>query len=163
MRSGGPVARRVAQSLEAFLRHEVGGGLLLLLAAAAALLWTNLAPESYESFWATEIAVGAGSLELRESLREWVNDLLMALFFYLIALEVKREALHGALRDKRYAAVPVAAAIGGIVAPALVYLAVKLGGASRGGRCPWPPTSPSRWRSSRCSGGSRLGRCAPSC
>ena len=128
LRSGGPVARGVAQPLEAFLRQEAGSGLLLLLAAAAALLWANLAPGSYAAFWTTEVAVGAGSLELRESLREWVNDLLMALFFYLIALEVKREALHGALRDRRHAAVPVAAALGGIVAPALVYLAVNLDG-----------------------------------
>lgn len=128
LRSDRPVVRRIVQPLEAFIRLETGSGLVLLVAALAALIWANVSFEGYESLWGTELRVSLGDLELDEDLRHWINDLLMALFFFLIALEVKREVLLGALADRRLAAVPVAAAIGGMVVPALTYLLVNAGG-----------------------------------
>jgi NhaA family Na+:H+ antiporter len=126
-RSDRPVARRVVRPLERFMHLEVGGAAVLLLAAIAALVWANLSSEGYESAWATKLTIGGGSLELSESLRHWVNDGLMTFFFFLIALEVKRETLVGSLSERRLAVTPIAAAIGGMVAPALIYLLVNSG------------------------------------
>ena len=120
-----PVRDRVAQPVEAFLRHESGSASLLMLATAAALVWANLALDSYERVWETTLSVGLGPLAFDEDLRHLVNDLLMAVFFYVVALEVKRELLFGTLRDRRSAAVPAAAALGTMVGAALTYLAVN--------------------------------------
>jgi Na+:H+ antiporter, NhaA family len=108
-----------------------------MAAAVAALIWTNAAGDSYEEFWSTTLAVELGSLRFSEDLRHVVNDLLMAVFFYVVALEVKREALFGSLRDRAAAAVPVAAALGTMVGAAVVYLAINLdGGEPRGWAIP---------------------------
>ncbi len=128
LRSERPVARLVARPLERFLSLEAGSASLLMAAAVAALVWINLAESSYESFWATKLTIDLGSLSFEEDLRHLVNDLLMAVFFYVVTLEVKRELLFGSLRDRRTAAVPVAAALGTMVGGAFVYLAVNLGG-----------------------------------
>ena len=103
-----------------------GSASLLLGAAVAALVWANLASDSYDRFWTTTVSVGVGSFTLEEDLRHLVNDLLMAVFFYVVALEVKRELLFGSLRDRRSALVPGAAALGTMVGGALAYVAVNL-------------------------------------
>ncbi len=126
LRSDRAVPRLVARPLERFLRLEAGSASLLMAAAVAALVWSNAASESYEEFWHTTVNVEVGSLQLSEDLRHLVNDLLMAVFFFVVALEVKREAVLGALRDRAAAAVPVAAAAGTMVGAAVVYLAVNL-------------------------------------
>jgi NhaA family Na+:H+ antiporter len=136
LKSEGVVARRVVAPAERFLRLEAGSGFLLLVAAAAALVWANVSPGGYEAAWHTEVSLQIGSLELDEDLRHWINDLLMALFFCMIALEVKREYLFGELRERSVAIVPVAAAIGGMVVPALVYLAINAGGQTDGWAIP---------------------------
>ena len=128
LRSDRPVARNFARPVERFVSLEAGSALILLLAAVAALVWANISSSGYESFWAERLSVSVGSLEIDEDLRHWVTDLLMAVFFFLIALEVKREVLFGDLSERRLAVTPVAAAIGGMVVPALVYLAVNAGG-----------------------------------
>ncbi|HET9213667.1 MAG TPA: Na+/H+ antiporter NhaA [Gaiellaceae bacterium] len=112
--------------LERFLQLEAGSASLLLGAAVAALVWANLASDSYDRFWTTTVSVGVGSFTLEEDLRHLVNDLLMAVFFYVVALEVKRELLFGSLRDRRSALVPGAAALGTMVGGALAYVAVNL-------------------------------------
>ncbi|MBA2239856.1 MAG: Na+/H+ antiporter NhaA [Solirubrobacterales bacterium] len=127
LRSDQPVPRRLVRPVERFLSVEAGSGSVLLLAAVAALIWANVSAEGYEGFWGTEISLTAGSLELTESLRDWVNDLLMAIFFFLISLEVKREVLFGDLSDRRVAAAPIAAAIGGMILPALLFLLLNMG------------------------------------
>lgn len=133
LRSDRPVPRRFVAPLESFLRTEVGSGSLLLGAALLALVWRNVAGESYVDFWHTAVSIEIGSWSFHEDLGHLVNDLLMALFFYVVALEVKREMLFGSLRDRRTAAVPVAAALGTMVGAAFVYLAVNLGGGGEPG------------------------------
>ncbi len=120
--------RRFARPVERFARLEAGSALVLLAAALAALAWANISSSGYESFWHERLSVTLGGLALDEDLRTWVNDLLMAVFFFLIALEVKREVLFGELSDRRLAVTPVAAAIGGMVVPAGIYLAINSGG-----------------------------------
>lgn len=135
LRSDRPVVRQVVRPLEAFIKTEAGSGLLLLAAALAALVWANAAEPSYNEFWGTTVAVEIGSLAIEEDLRHVVNDLLMAVFFFVVALEVKREILFGSLRQPASATVPVAAAVGTMVGAALTYVAVNLvgGGEDLGG------------------------------
>ena len=133
LRSDKAVVSQVIAPVERFLRLEVGSGFLLLAAAAAALVWANVSQGGYEDAWHTEISLTVGNLELREDLRHWINDLLMALFFCLIALEVKREVLFGELKDRKLAVVPIAAAVGGMVVPALVYLGINASGGTPDG------------------------------
>jgi len=127
-RSDRPVVRRIVRPLEDFVSQEAGSGAILMIAAIAAMVWANAAPESYEDFWHTETVAGVGALELHLDLLEVVNDGFMVVFFYVVALEVKREFIFGALRDRSYAALPVAAAFGTMVGAALTYLAVNLVG-----------------------------------
>ena len=128
-----PVERLLAPFRE-FSRASASGGLLLIGAAAVALLWANSAyADSYVGLWATEFTVSLGALTLSDSLLHWVNDGLMAIFFLAIGLELKREALVGELASPRRAALPIAAALGGAVVPAALFIAiVGEGAASRG-------------------------------
>ena len=128
LRSGRPVPRVMVRPIERFLQREAGSASLLLTAAVAALVWANLGPDSYDRFWSASAAVELGPLTLEEDVRHLVNDLLMAVFFYVVALEVKREVLFGSLREARSAAVPVAAALGTMVGGAAVYVAINVGG-----------------------------------
>jgi NhaA family Na+:H+ antiporter len=115
--------------IERFLHVEAASGILLLLAAAVALVWANSPwAASYDTLWHTPIRFGAGEWTVQKSLHFWINDLLMAVFFLLVGLEIKREMVHGALSDRRRAALPVAAAIGGMVIPAGIYFAVNPSG-----------------------------------
>ncbi|MDP9378354.1 MAG: Na+/H+ antiporter NhaA [Actinomycetota bacterium] len=118
--------RKVLRPLERFVSQEAGSGAVLMAAAILALGWANFAPASYRAFWHTEAAVTFGGFELHLDLREVVNDLLMAVFFFVVALEVKREFIFGALRDRAYAALPVAAAFGTMVGAGLTYSAVNI-------------------------------------
>jgi len=104
-----------------------------LLATAVALLWANVAGDSYHAVWEASAAVGPEWLHLDLTLGDWAADGLLAIFFFVAGLEVKRELLVGELSHWRAAAVPVFAAVGGMVVPALVALAVSGGGAADGG------------------------------
>ncbi len=126
LRSQRPVPRFVVRPLERFLQLEAGSASLLLAAALAALVWVNAAGGSYERLWTTSVSVEVGGLTVAEDLRHVVNELLMAVFFYVVALEVKRELLFGSLRDRRSALVPAGAALGTMVGGAFAYLAVNL-------------------------------------
>lgn len=108
-----------------FIRSEVIGGAILFGATVIALIWANLGG-SYGDIWSTELTLGSGSFSITEDLQHWVNDGLMVLFFFVIALEVKRELTVGELSDRRAASVPVVAAFGGVLLPAAIFLAVTL-------------------------------------
>ncbi|MEJ8278206.1 Na+/H+ antiporter NhaA [Pseudonocardia spirodelae] len=110
-----------------FLGTESGSAVLLVGAAVVALVWANLGG-GYESFWHTGLAVSLGGTALDLDLRHWVNDGLMVLFFLSVGLEIARETTLGELRGFRALAAPAAAAVGGLVAPALVFLALNAGG-----------------------------------
>jgi NhaA family Na+:H+ antiporter len=122
------------QPLHAFLSAETAGGILLLAATLVALAWAN-SPwgYSYDLFWHTKVGIDFGSFGHSMSLGHWVNDGLMAVFFVLVGLEIKREVLIGELASARRAALPVAAAVGGMIVPALIYFALNIHGpGSRG-------------------------------
>ncbi len=122
-----------------FVRDETVGGAILLAATVVALIWANVGG-SYESLWSTELTLGAGELSITEDLEHWVNDGLMVLFFFVVALEVKRELVVGELADRRAALVPVLGALGGVALPAAIFLAIALafgdGDATRGWAIP---------------------------
>ena len=119
--------------LREFLRWEASGGVVLLLATAAALLWANLAGPSYDDLWTSVVRIELAGTVLEQDLRHLVNDGLMTLFFLVIGLEVKRELAVGQLRTRRAATLPAFAAAGGMLVPALVYLAVTAGSGSSAG------------------------------
>ena len=122
------LARYVARPVLRFIHLEVASGVLLLVATAAALIWANSAwSDSYGEFWHAHVAIGVGSWHLEMSLAHFVNDGLMALFFFVVGLEIKRELVTGELADRRAAALPAIAAVGGMVVPALFFVAFAWG------------------------------------
>ncbi len=123
------LAAQLSAPARRFLSPEAGRAGLLLGATVLALLWANSPwSGSYESLWAAEAGLSVAGWELSMDLEHWVNDGLMALFFFVIGLEVRREFSVGELTDLRRATIPVTAALGGLVVPALVYLALVPGG-----------------------------------
>jgi Na+:H+ antiporter, NhaA family len=133
-RSARRLPRRIVQPLQAFLQTETSSAVLLLGATALALAWANSPwQDSYEEVWSTLLTIDVGGWSISEDLRHWVNDGLMSLFFLVVGLEIKREFLIGELRDPRAAALPVVAAVGGMVVPALIYVALNAGGEGSNG------------------------------
>ncbi|MEC8975594.1 MAG: Na+/H+ antiporter NhaA [Actinomycetota bacterium] len=129
------LAKFVARPVLRFIDREVAGGVLLLLATTAALIWANSTwADGYNSFWHAEIELVVGPWHLPHlSVGHFVNDALMALFFFVVGLEIKRELVTGDLRSFRAAALPAIAALGGMVVPAALYFALNTAGeASRG-------------------------------
>jgi len=123
-----PRAQRIAQrafaNLERFLHIEAVSGIVLLIAAVVALVWANSpAASSYEALWHAPVTFGVGSLVFSQSLHFWVNDGLMTIFFLVVGMEIRREIHEGALSSLRQATLPMAAAVGGVAVPALIYLA----------------------------------------
>jgi Na+:H+ antiporter, NhaA family len=122
-------ARSLPLVVARFVRTEASGGIALLVAAAVALLWANSPWHgSYDALWHSRVTIGFGVFRVDEDLRHFVNDGLMALFFFVVGLEIKREVVHGELADRRVAALPVLAAVGGMAVPALLYLVLAGGG-----------------------------------
>ena len=117
-----------------FLRVEAAGSVVLLAAAVVALVWANSPwAAAYDEFWHTTLTLDLGVIRLENSLQHWVNDGLMVIFFFVVGLEIKYELVHGDLRDPKTAALPIVAAIGGMVVPAAIYAAVVGGGAGSSG------------------------------
>ena len=124
-----PRGRRPHTAVLEFLRTEAGGGVVLLGATVIALVWANSPWEGgYHDLWQHEIAAGSGEWAVRETLGHWVNDGFMAVFFFVVGLEIKRELVCGELRDRRAAALPVVAAVGGMVVPIALFRLVAGGG-----------------------------------
>ncbi|MEQ1768190.1 MAG: Na+/H+ antiporter NhaA, partial [Methylotenera sp.] len=124
----------VLTPFEAFIHRQTTSGLLLMGTAVVALLFANgFLAEAYQHFIHTPVDIAIGDWRIQMSLHHWVNDGLMALFFFVVGLELKREIMVGELSDIRQAALPIIAAIGGMVVPALIYLTFNHSGdAARG-------------------------------
>jgi NhaA family Na+:H+ antiporter len=116
-----------------FVSVEALSGVVVLVGALGALVWANVAPGSYDDVWSRTAALGPESWHLSLDLRHWINDALMALFFFVVGLEIKRELVTGELRNPRTALVPVVAAAGGMVVPAALFAALNAGTASADG------------------------------
>ncbi|HEY7137311.1 MAG TPA: Na+/H+ antiporter NhaA [Acidimicrobiia bacterium] len=131
-----PTRRRVPLT-ERFNRDAAGSS-LLIVGVAVALCWANSPwSESYQDLWDSTLRIGWGDTSISQDLRHWTNDALMALFFFVVGLEIKRELVRGELHDPRTAALPAVAAAGGMIVPPLVFLAVNVdGGAPRGWAVP---------------------------
>ena len=127
--------RTVVRPFRRFGQTEASGGTIMLLMAVVALVWANSpAGDAYVDLWETVISVHVGDLlHLDLNVRGWVNDLAMAFFFFVVALEIKRELVRGELRDPRAAALPAIAALGGMVVPALLYTLFNGGGEGSAG------------------------------
>ena len=122
------MADRFTRPLARFLKIEAGAGVILLLATLAALILSNSKLSTpFLAFWETPIGVHFGSLDFTRSLRNWINDALMTLFFFVVALELKRELILGELRNLRMTALSFAGALGGMLVPASLYLALMAG------------------------------------
>lgn len=129
MASDRRLARSVARPIAGFLKVEAAGGMVLLVAAVAAMVLANSPwSDAYESFLHTEVDLTLGGLRLDGDVAHWVNDALMVFFFFVVGLEIKYEIVSGELRDPRRAAVPIIAAFGGMIVPALIYTAFNAGG-----------------------------------
>ena len=128
-----PIDRLLAPFRE-FTRSSVSGGILLLAAAVVAMVLANSAwSQEWTALWETELAISLGSLDFSQSLLHWINDGLMAIFFLVVGLEIKREVLVGELASVRRATLPIVAAAGGAILPAAIFLVIVGGGeASRG-------------------------------
>lgn len=127
-RSPGTAARLI-RPLRDFLHQEASAGILLVGAAVVALIWANSPwSDSYFDLWGTHAEIGFGDHVIELTLREWINDLGMVLFFFVVGLEIKRELVEGELRDPRQAALPIIAAIGGMIVPATIFALLNSGG-----------------------------------
>ena len=115
-----PEAKRLAE----ILRRETVGGVVLLIAAGAALVWAN-SPWSHSYEALSDFAFGPQALHLNLSVSAWAADGLLAIFFFVVGLELKREFVAGDLRDPRRAALPILAAVGGMVVPAAIFVAIN--------------------------------------
>jgi Na+:H+ antiporter, NhaA family len=121
-----PFGRYFTPIGDEFASVEALGGLTLLATTIAALVWANVAGgDSYADLWHTELTLGVGDLSITKDLRHWVNDGLMTVFFFVVGLEIKRELIEGDLRDPKTAALPAMAALGGMVVPAALFLALN--------------------------------------
>ena len=114
--------------MQEFIHQSQSGGIVLLVTTLLALVVAN-SPlrQSYQALLDTHIGIHVGPWVLEETVLDWVNDGLMAIFFFVVGLEIKREILVGELSNMRAATLPILAAIGGVVVPALIYVAFNIG------------------------------------
>jgi Na+:H+ antiporter, NhaA family len=120
---------RILRPFQAFAENKTAGSILLLLCTVAALVLANSRwADAYTAFWHTDLTIRLGPWTLEHDLHFWVNDLLMAVFFFVVGLEIKREVLVGELASMQQAALPIAAAVGGVIGPAALYLMLNATG-----------------------------------
>ena len=123
-----PPVERIVRPFQDFAHKQSSGGILLIIATVVALVWANSPwAESYSNLWHTKLTVGVGGFSISKDLTHWINDGLMAVFFLVVGLEIKREILVGELSSIRGATLPVVAAVGGAVVPATIFLTINAG------------------------------------
>jgi NhaA family Na+:H+ antiporter len=152
--SVGQMGDRAAVAVREFLRLQSASGILLMGAAALALILANTrAGGLYEALLGTPVEIRIGALKLAKPLVLWINDGLMAVFFFLVGLEIKREVVEGELSNPAQIVLPALAAAGGMLTPAALYCGSTAAtpSAAAAGPSRRPPTSRSPWASSRCS------------
>lgn len=119
---------KLTYPIQEFLHKEASGGILLIIATVVALVWANSPlKDSYHNLWHTYISISFGGKALNYSLHHWINDGLMVIFFFVVGLEIKRELLVGELSSAKKASLPIAAAIGGMIFPAIIYFIFNAG------------------------------------
>ena len=124
-----PPIEKLIHPFREFTKAEASSGILLIICTVIALVWANSGiSDSYFHLWHTHISVGLENFKLDYSLHHWINDGLMAIFFFVVGLEIKREFLVGELSSSRQAILPVAAALGGMIFPAVIYVIFNLNG-----------------------------------
>jgi len=123
----------IADPFERFLKFITGGSVLLIFAAVFAVIWANVYPESYDHFWHTYFAVDASIFTVRMSVLHWINDGLMAIFFFVVGLEIKREFLAGEMSTVKQASFPIVAALGGMIVPVIIFELFSLHGEAANG------------------------------
>jgi Na+:H+ antiporter, NhaA family len=129
-----PPVERIVRPFQDFAHKQSSGDILLIVATAIVLAWANSPwAQSYAALWHTKLTITVGQFSLSKDLTHWINDGLMAVFFLIVGLEIKREVLVGELSSPRNASLPDAAALGGAVVPALIYLAINAGTEGAGG------------------------------
>jgi len=116
-----------ASAFQRFFREITQGSYPLFGAAIAAMVWANLFADHYHHFWHADMTIAVGPYALTKSVAHWIDEALMALFFFVVGLEIKRELLVGGLSSPKQALLPVAAAAGGMVVPALIYVSLNIG------------------------------------
>lgn len=126
-------ARSLETPLRNFLRTETGSAVVLLAATITALIWINAHAPSYESVWQTNLSIRVGGWGVSQDLRHWLNTGLMTFFFFVVGLEARREFDMGELRQRYRIALPLAAGIGGMAVPVVIFLAVNAGHSSTHG------------------------------
>lgn len=128
------VAEKLFTPVQQFIHQETSGGTVLLVCMLIALAWANSPfAESYFNLWNAKFTIGFEAFQISKPLLLWINDGLMAIFFFVVGLEIKRETVMGELRTPKKAAISIAAALGGMIAPALIYAALNFGQASMRG------------------------------
>src|SRR5678816_3266518 len=133
-RMGRSLLTRARLPFQEFAQPGAFGAVLLFVATALALAWANSPwSDSYFHLWSLEFAIGPVRAPITKSLGHWINDGLMSVFFLLVGLEIKRELLVGELASLRQALFPITAALGGMIVPALIFLAINWNGAARAG------------------------------
>ncbi|HEY8512962.1 MAG TPA: Na+/H+ antiporter NhaA [Cyclobacteriaceae bacterium] len=117
---------KILRPFQNFIQEESSSGIVLLICTVIALILSNSPlSDAYHDFWALEFSIGFAGYEVAESLHDWINDGLMAMFFFVVGLELKREIIGGELSNPRNALLPLAAALGGMVLPALIYISLN--------------------------------------
>lgn len=119
---------KLTYPIQEFLHKEASGGILLIACTIVALIWANSPfADSYHHLWYTYLSIDLGGLGLKYSIHHWINDGLMVIFFFVVGLEIKRELLVGELSSVKKASLPIAAALGGMIFPALIYTIFNMG------------------------------------
>lgn len=125
---------KVLRPIERYLHNESAGGILLLASAIIAVVWANSPfADSYIHLWENEVSLKVGNYTIGNTLHHWINDGLMAMFFFVVGLELKREIMAGELSDLRKAMLPMSAAIGGMICPAIIYILFNPSGIENNG------------------------------
>ncbi|MFZ4622169.1 MAG: Na+/H+ antiporter NhaA, partial [Bacteroidota bacterium] len=115
---------RLTAAFTEFVKSETSGGIVLLICTAVALAWANSSwSNGYFHLWESPLSIGIGQFSLTKTLIHWINDGLMVIFFFFVGLEIKREIVIGELSSVKKAMLPIIAALGGMIGPALIFLA----------------------------------------